>query len=231
MIDSSSKFNAISPAYAKKLGLQIRKTDVSAQKIDGSTLSTFEIVIVVFQVQDKLGRARFFQKTFLMANTSMEVVFEMPFLTLSNANVGFLDKKLTWRTYSVGEILPTTKRVQIIDWKEFAKAALDPKNKAFVLHIVTITLKMTIYPEHKAQIDLLKAKKAPVLVPAEYLDFAKVFSEELTVVLPEHTKININSINLEEGKQPSYGLIYSSELVELETLKIYIETYLKTEFI
>lgn len=34
-----------------------------------------------------------------------------------------------------------------------------------------------------------------------------------------------------EAKQLSYGPIYIYSLVELETLKIYIETYLKIEFI
>ncbi|MCJ1349417.1 hypothetical protein MMC31_007657 [Peltigera leucophlebia] len=87
LIDSGSEVNAMAPAYAKKLGLRIRKTDVGAQKIDGSALETYGMVIAGFQVQDKLGRARFFQETFLVTDTSMEVVFGMPFLTLSNADV------------------------------------------------------------------------------------------------------------------------------------------------
>ena len=49
--------------------------------------------------------------------------------------------------------------------------------------------------------------------------------------LPEITGINKNPIELVGGKQPSYGPIYSLSLVELETLKTYIETYLKTGFI
>ena len=47
-------------AYAKQLGLLVWKTDIEAQKIDGSLLRTFGIVIVDFQVKNKLGRARFF---------------------------------------------------------------------------------------------------------------------------------------------------------------------------
>lgn len=34
--------------YAKKLDLQIRKTDVESHKIDGSTLNIFEMVIADF---------------------------------------------------------------------------------------------------------------------------------------------------------------------------------------
>ena len=37
--------------------------------------------------------------------------------------------------------------------------------------------------------------------------------------------------NIKDGKQPTYGLIYNLAPVELETLKTYIETHLKTGFI
>ncbi len=49
--------------------------------------------------------------------------------------------------------------------------------------------------------------------------------------LPENTGINEHVIELVEGKQPPYGPIYSLSSVELETLKTYIETHLKTGFI
>lgn len=44
--------------------------------------------------------------------------------------------------------------------------------------------------------------------------------------------ININKyvIKLIEGKQPPYELIYILSSVIVETLTVYIETYLKTEF-
>ena len=70
----------MNPAYAKKLGLLVRKTDVGAQNIDGSRLETFGMVIAGFSLQDKLGMVRFFQDTFLL------VVLEMPFLTLGSAD-------------------------------------------------------------------------------------------------------------------------------------------------
>ena len=82
-------------AYAKKLGLQTQKTNVGAQKIDGSLLGTYGMVIAAFQVKDKLGRVRFFQETFLLVNTSIEVVLRMPFVTLSNADIQFAEKELT----------------------------------------------------------------------------------------------------------------------------------------
>ena len=161
----------------------------------------------------------------------MEVVLKMPFVTFSNADVSFLDKELTWRTYSVIVALFITKRVQIIDRKKFAKAVLDPNKKVFVMHIATITSGIIILLERKAQIALLKAKETSVSIPAEYLDFANVFSKKLAVVLLEYTKINTHAIDLKKGKQLPYGPIYSLGPVELETLKTYIETNLANGFI
>ncbi len=43
--------------------------------------------------------------------------------------------------------------------------------------------------------------------------------------------MNEHTIKLIEGKQPPYRPIYALSPVELETLKTYIETHLKTEFI
>ena len=56
LIDSGSEVNAMYPAYATKLGLCARKINVGAQKIDGSYLDTFGMVIADCSVKDKLGR-------------------------------------------------------------------------------------------------------------------------------------------------------------------------------
>ena len=89
MFDSGSKVNAMNPAYIEKLGVKPQKTKVRAQKIDGSTLEIFEIVIADFQKEDKGGRPRFFQKIFLVADTIFELILEMLFLKFSNVDVLF----------------------------------------------------------------------------------------------------------------------------------------------
>ena len=48
LIDSGSKINAMTLVYVSKLGLRIRKTDIRAQKTDGSLLRTFGMVIAGF---------------------------------------------------------------------------------------------------------------------------------------------------------------------------------------
>ena len=101
----------MNPAFARKLGLHIRKTNVGAQKIDGYALEIFGIVIADFQVEDKGGWPRFFQKIFLMANTQFEVILGMPFLKISNADVSFCKKTLMWKSYTTSKAQPTTERV------------------------------------------------------------------------------------------------------------------------
>ena len=95
LLNSGSKVNAMNPDYARKLGLKIRRTNIGAQKIDGSALETFGMVIADFQVEDKASRPRFFQETFLVADTKFEVILKMPFLKISNADVSFGEGTLT----------------------------------------------------------------------------------------------------------------------------------------
>ncbi len=89
LLDSGSKVNAMSQTFAQQLGLKIRKTNIGAQKIDGTTLETYEIVVSIFSVSDKDGRERFFEESFLLADIKLDMVLGMPFLTTSNADVDF----------------------------------------------------------------------------------------------------------------------------------------------
>ena len=98
LLNSGSKINAITSTYTTHLGLKVRVTNVGIQKIDGSLLVTYGIVIAAFQVVNKLHRSWFFQETFLLADISMEVVLGMRFLTFSNADIQSAEKELTWRT-------------------------------------------------------------------------------------------------------------------------------------
>ena len=152
-LNSGSEVNAMSPAYVERLGLKTRKTNIGAQKIDGSALETFWIVIADFQVEDKSGRPRFFQETFLVADTKFEAILGMLFLKLSNADVSFGEETLTWKSYTTNEALPTTERVQLVDLKEFVIAALDADSETFVVHVaIREREKMTMDPGRKAQI-------------------------------------------------------------------------------
>ena len=201
LIDSGSEVNVVHPFFVKQLGLSIRPTDVGAQKIDGTTLDTHGMVVIAFSVEDRANRVRFFEETFLVANVSLEVVLEMPFLTLSGADVDFSGRELRWRTYTTEEVLPTTRRVELVGKKEFAAAALDPEHETYVVHVASLssTPSFDVHPSRKAQISGLIAEEAPTKVPVEYSDFADVFSLDLASKLSEHIRINHHAIELLDG--------------------------------
>ena len=143
--------------------------------------------------------------------------------------------------------------------KEFATTAFDPEHETYIIHVASLSsaplvasldvypfrrpqisgliaeealvASLDVHPSRGPQISGLIAEEAPTKVPAEYLDFADVFSPDLASELPEYTGINNHTIELVEGQQPPYGPIYSLGPVELETLKAYIETNLANGFI
>ena len=138
--------------------------------------------------------------------------------------------------------MPTTKRVELMNKKDFAKVALDAESESFVVHISALEVllsEMTIHLFKAAQIigskpvqiAALKQNEAQTEIPTEYYNFADVFSEEKALVLSERIDLNKHAIELESGKQPLYRPIYSLIPMELEAMKTYIETHLKTGFI
>lgn len=142
-----------------------------------------------------MEKARFFQKTFLIADTRIDIVLEISFLTLNNANIQFIERDFIWKIYIVANILPTIKKIQIIDRKKFAKTVLDPNKKVFVVNVTTITSEKAIYLVCQAQIALLKAEKVSVTVPKKYLDYTDIFSKKFPAMLSEHIEINTHTID------------------------------------
>ena len=52
------------------------------------------MIVAAFSVADQADRVRFFEEIFLVANVSSDVVFWMPFLILSGADVTFPKREL-----------------------------------------------------------------------------------------------------------------------------------------
>lgn len=82
-------------SYVAKLGFTPQKTIIGTQKFDSSAFKTYKMVTAKFLVHNKLDKAWFFEETFLLANTGIEVILEMLFLYISNANLQFGGRKLT----------------------------------------------------------------------------------------------------------------------------------------
>ena len=94
LLDSGSEVNTMHPAFTERLDLVMRATNVGAQKMNATTLETYGMVVAAFSVTDQANKVRFFEKTFLVANVSPDVVLEMLFPTLSGADIDFPNKEL-----------------------------------------------------------------------------------------------------------------------------------------
>lgn len=110
--------------------------------------------------------------------------------------------------YIAAKALLLIQQVELIDEKEFAKAALDENFKTFMMNVAALkALKMAIHPSRTAQVVSLKANKASTEILFEYSDYADVFLTKLAIELPKHNNINDYTIKLKKGKQPLYGPI------------------------
>ena len=67
----------------------MQKTNIGAQKIDDTNLKSYGIVVSTFFMSDKDNKEKFFKNSFLLANVKPNVVFEMLFLTINNADIDF----------------------------------------------------------------------------------------------------------------------------------------------
>ncbi len=86
----------------------------------------------------------------------MEMVPGILFLAFSNADFQFGAEKLIWRSYTAAKVLPITSRVELINKREFAKAALDKNSETFVVHVSALdVVESSINPSQAAQIATL----------------------------------------------------------------------------
>ena len=127
--------------------------------------------------------------------------------------------------------LPITKRVEIINKRKFAVAALNADDKTFVIYVVALVepTTMPIHSSCQAQVTALTSEESGI--SAEYPNFSDIFSSDFAVELSEYTGINDYFINLLDDKQLLYSPRYRLRLVKLKTLKTYIKANLASSFI
>ncbi len=94
LLISGNKVNVMSQAITYQLGLKTWKINVRAQKIDGTTLETNGIIVSTLSILDKDNKERFFEESFLLADVKPDIILEIPFLTIRNADVDFQAREL-----------------------------------------------------------------------------------------------------------------------------------------
>ena len=82
----------------------------------------------------------------------------MSFLTLSIADMLFLERELIWKSYTTAKALLTIKQIEFINKKEFVKVAFDKNSKTFVMYIAVLEILLSVLLIHldkEAQIAFL----------------------------------------------------------------------------
>ena len=101
-------------------------------------------------MEDKKGKSCFFKEIFLFTNISMNIALGMPFFTLSNIEIEFVDFYIYWKLYTFTKVLLTIKRVKLVRKKEFIAATFYPENEVFIVYVVSISLNSDVYSFQKA---------------------------------------------------------------------------------
>ena len=128
------------------------------------------------------------------------MVLKMLFFTFSKGDIRFTKRELVWRTYIAAETLSTTRKVEIIDKKKFAVAALNADNEILVVHVASLVEPTTIliHSSGQAKVVLLISEETELF--AEYSNFPNVFFSDSAAELLEHTRIIDHFINLLDDK-------------------------------
>lgn len=165
------------PSLGKKICTRIWNTIVGAQKIDGKKLKTYEMIIPLFQVDNKNGKSYFFKQAFLLVEISIDVAFRTFFFILSKVKVNLNNQELWWRLYTAVEALFTTQQMKFVGKKEFVVPALDLEDLTYVVYIMSLAFSDTIkiYPSRKAQIASFIVDKTPTTVPLRNSNLVDVF--------------------------------------------------------
>ena len=149
------------------------------------------MVIADCLVKNKVERFQLFQKIFFLASIGLKIVLKMLFFNFSRADIRFVEREFVWRTYTVAEALPMTRRLEIIIKKKFVSGALNIDNEIFIVHIAALAEPTTIpiHPSYQALVALLTSEENEI--SAEYSKFSDVFCLSSAVEILEYIGIKI----------------------------------------
>lgn len=77
------------------------------------------MVIATFKIVNKEKKSCFFKKTFLSANFSMDVIFQMSILILTKIDINFLVLEIALKFHAFTKAIFIIKSVKVIQKKEF----------------------------------------------------------------------------------------------------------------
>lgn len=92
----------------------------------------------------------------------MDIGLRMPFFILSNIEIDFDGRHFVCNMFTTTKAVLISTEVKLIGKKEFGAIAFHLKDKAFVVHIVSISRNSDINLSGRVLLASLKANKAPI---------------------------------------------------------------------
>ena len=216
MVDSGSDLNIIRKSLADALDLQPLFPAGQASQADGvAPLRTYDIVHEIVEIKDSFGALLTACEPFVTADTGEPMILGLPWLQRQNPDVDWVHLSCAWRNLHPSQA-PSR------DHEEVTLESLTENLRSLGLHQVM-----------QVRLELLKDSEMeaiPIQIPGAYSDLAEVFSEVEASTLPPHRDED-HVIDLEAGKVPPFGPIYSLSAKELQVLRDYLDENLVNGFI
>lgn len=177
------------------------------------------------------------------------LVLGMPWLRTVNPDIDWRKRIVTFRDSSSLPVkalpfVPSTAPPPVLDI-----AWVDSSQLNAIASLSSSTVGTLMYSEKSLELsaissDELRAAPFPddmtdppdfvdtlrAVIPSEYHDLLSAFSKAKADVLPPHRPYDL-SIDLEPGKQPPYGPLYSLSAIELQALSTWLDENLSKGFI
>lgn len=99
----------MTPGFAAKFALNLITFNVRNHKIDDSLSIIYGMIVAGLLLQDYQDKVELFEKTFLLATNSMEMILRIFFLPLGNGEIQFRAETLIWIFHIAIKALPKTK--------------------------------------------------------------------------------------------------------------------------
>jgi transposase InsO family protein len=207
LVDSGTTENLISHLIAKELGGEWEPTFRTAKGVGDQEIQLFGQAQLTLRIKDDEGVTRQGEHSFSATELEeYDLMLGYPWLHRENP-------KINWREGS---------------WR------FPVEDIQYLSHEEAEGLRSRGEPVYVAMLYRMEGEgQEPMVlgVPEEYHAFLDVFDDEGAASLPEYSKRAEHAIDIEPGKQPPWGPIYSLSAKELETLRAYIEDALQKGWI
>lgn len=231
LIDSGANSNIMDKDFAVRHKIPlIQVAPASVTMVDGQEVSSGPIISATIPIEVSLGLLRCRISFNIMKSPANPIILGLPWLELHNPHID-------WKTHSV-QPRPTPRSFM---HHEVKSSFYEKSPTVSSIQVNIISLKEFIEEGHKNSGTSFAISTQPHsnnsttstssgLIPPEYHDYLDVFDKEKATILPQHRSYDC-PIDLEEGKKPPFGPIYSLTPAELEALRVYIDENLANGFI